>query len=118
MTEKNTRKPNIYIIGERTKMKISHFMKDTQGILLAGAIAITFIFLSSLIWILGALIVNKTFDAFQPWFAISDPRALVVAQNAITAYGVSIIPVDGALMLWWFLSAQKKESQESPSYPY
>lgn len=99
-------------------MKLSTIRKDNRGILLAGAIAISFIIMSSIIWLAGALIVNRTFDAFQPWFAISDPRALITAQNAVNAYGVSIIIVDLLFLLWWGLSAQKKESVESSAMPY
>lgn len=91
-----------------------NFRKNSEGILLAGAIAITFIILSSMVWLAGAVIVNKTFDAFQPWFAISDPRALALAQSAVNAYGVSIVIVDCLLLLWWGLSSQKSESQEYP----
>jgi hypothetical protein len=99
-------------------MKLRNFKKDNKGILLVGAIAITFIFLSSIVWLAGAIVVNRTFDAFQPWFAISDPRALVLAQNAVNAYGVSIVITDVCFLIWWGLSAQKKESQESPMMPY
>jgi hypothetical protein len=100
------------------KIQLQKFTKEKNGILLAGAIAITFIFLSSLIWLIGAVIVNKTFDAFQPWFAQADPRALVLSQNAVNAYGIAIIPVDILLLVWWGLSAQKKDSQDSPMTPY
>jgi hypothetical protein len=94
------------------------FVKDNSGILLQGAVAITFIILSSIIWLAGALIVGRTFDAFQPWFAISDPRSLILAQNAVNAYGVSIIITDVCFLIWWGLSAQKKESVESSYVPY
>jgi hypothetical protein len=94
------------------------FVKDQKGILLAGAIAITFIILSSIVWLCGALIINKTFDAFMPWLTVADPRALVLSQNALNAYGVSIVITDIAFLVWWGLSASKRESQESPMMPY
>lgn len=92
-----------------------NFIKDTKGIILPGIIAISFIIMSSIIWLCGALIVNRVFDAFQPWYAISDPRALTVSQSALQAYSISIIVVDCLLLLWWGLSAFKTESQESPA---
>lgn len=99
-------------------MRTRNFRQNQEGIILPLAIAISFIIMSSIIWLVGALIVGKTFDAFAPWFAISDPRALIVAQNAVNAYGVSIIVVDILFLVWAGLSAQKRESQESSAMPY
>ena len=52
-------------------------------------LAIAFIISSSLIWLVGALIVNQTFDALTPYF-FGDPR-VVGAQNAVNVYGVVIV---------------------------
>lgn len=93
---------------------MKNFVKNTKGIILPGVIAISFLFMSSIIWLCGALIVNRVFDAFQPWYAVSDPRALAVSQTALNAYAVSIVVVDVLLLVWWGLSAFKTESQESP----
>jgi hypothetical protein len=93
-------------------------LRNRSGMIVSGIIAIVFIFLSSLIWLMGALVLNKTFDAFGPWFAISDPRALIVSQQAMTAYAISIVIVDVLLLVWWGLSSQKRESQESPGQTY
>jgi len=87
-------------------------LRSKRGIVLAGVVAITFIFLSSIIWLVGALIVNRTFDALVPYMD-EDPRVLILNQNAVNAYGVSIVIVDVLLLVWWGLSAQKVESQES-----
>ena len=95
-----------------------NFVENQQGILLPLAIAISFTIMSSIVWLAGALIVNRTFDAFQPWFAISDPRALILAQTCLNAYSVSILITDGCLIAWWYLSAFKIESQESAAMPY
>jgi hypothetical protein len=103
-------------IPELTQLR--RFHRDRSGIVYQGVIAVSFIFLSSIIWLVGALIVNKTFDAFIPWFAISDPRALIVGQTAVNAYGVSIVVTDVCFLVWWFLSAQKVESVESVGGTY
>jgi len=100
------------------KPNLQNFIKNKDGIILQGAIAISFIIMSSLIWLCGELIVNRVFDAFQPWFAISDPRALILAQNCLNAYAVSIIVTDGCFLFWWFLAASKNESVESSAIPY
>ena len=63
---------------------------------------------------IGALIVNRTFDALAPYFAVGDPRALIAAQNAVNAYGVSIVVIDILFLVWWGISAQRVESEESP----
>jgi hypothetical protein len=93
-------------------------LHSKSGMIVSGIIAIVFIFLSSLIWLVGALILNKTFDAFMPWFAISNPRAYIVSQQAMTAYAISIVITDILLLVWWGLSSQKRESQESPGQTY
>ena len=89
------------------------FRNNTQGIVLVGVIAIVFIISSSLIWLVGALIVNRTFDALAPYFAVGDPRALVTAQSAVNTYGVVIVVVDVLLLVWWGISAQRVESEET-----
>lgn len=91
------------------------FRSNQSGIVVVGVIAIVFIVFSSLIWLVGALIVNRTFDALAPYFAVGDPRALVTAQNAVNTYGVMIVVVDILLLVWWGISAQRVESEESPA---
>lgn len=95
--------------------KLADFIMDESGILLEGIIAIVFIVCSSLIWLVGALIVNQTFDALLPYFLVGDPRALVTAQSAVTNYGIVIVVVDALLLVWWGISAQRVESEESPA---
>jgi hypothetical protein len=89
-----------------------NFLSDRRGIVTAGIVAICFIFLSSILWLVGALIVNRTFDAFLPLFNDSDPRALLTGQHAVNAFGVSIVVIDVLLLVWWGLNAQRVESQE------
>ena len=93
---------------------LREFRNDESGIVLVGVIAIIFIMCSSIIWLIGALIVNRTFDALAPYFAVGDPRALITAQNAVNTYGVVIVFVDILLLVWWGISAQRVESEESP----
>ncbi len=95
--------------------KLRSIIDDEHGILMVGILAVTFIISSSIIWLVGALIVNSTFDALVPYFPVSDPRALATAQNAVAAYGVVIVVVDVLLLVWWGVSAQRVESQESPT---
>jgi len=94
--------------------KLKRFVGDRRGIVAVGVLAIVFIISSSLIWLVGALIVNRTFDALAPYFAVGDPRALITAQNAVNIYGVVIVVVDVLLLVWWGISAQRVESQETP----
>lgn len=89
------------------------FRNDQNGIVLVGVIAISFIIMSSIIWICGALIVNKVFDAVIPYFSVDDTRGLVTAQNTVNTYGVVIVVVDFLLLAWWAISAQRVESVES-----
>lgn len=93
-------------------------IKDTRAIILPGIIAITFIFLSSIIWLIGALIVNRVFDALYPYSILCDPRVLAIQQSALNAYAVIIVIIDVGLLVWWGLSSQRKESVESPAGAY
>jgi hypothetical protein len=90
------------------------FIEDKRGIVAVGVLAIAFIISSSMIWLVGALIVNQTFDALVPYFPAGDPRGLYAAQNAVNMYGVMIVVVDVLFLVWWGISAQRVESEESP----
>lgn len=94
------------------------FIRDTRALILPGIIAVTFIMLSSILWLVGALIVSRTYDGLLPYIMDSDPRVLAISQSALNAYAVTIIIVDVGLLVWWGLSAQKKESVESPGAYY
>jgi hypothetical protein len=94
------------------------FRSNKSGIVLAGIIAIIFIVLSSIVWLVGALIVNRTFDGLLPTLQECDPRVLALSQGVLTAYAVSIIVVDVLLLVWWGLSAQKKEVVDEPAGYY
>jgi len=39
---------------------------------------------------------------------------LLAASNAVNVYGVVIVVVDVLLLVWWGISAQRVESEESP----
>ena len=94
-------------------MRKQSFLGDRRGIIAVGIVAICFIFLSTFLWLIGALIVNRTFDAFVPLFNDSgEPRTLLTGQHAVNAFGVSIVIIDVLLLVWWALSAQRVESQE------
>ncbi|MFA5365678.1 MAG: hypothetical protein WC325_10910 [Candidatus Bathyarchaeia archaeon] len=93
-------------------MSKKSLLKDDSGIIFEGVIAITFIILSSIVWLCCALFVNRVFDAFIPTLLTCDPRALATSQTAVNAFGVSIVIVDVMFLVWWGLSAQKVESQE------
>lgn len=94
------------------------WIHDTRAMILSGIIAITFIFLSSITWLVGAMIVNRTFDSLLPFIMESDPRVLAICQSSINAYAFVIVIVDVGMLVWWGLSAQKKESVESPANYY
>jgi hypothetical protein len=95
-----------------------NFRSNKRGIVLAGVIAIIFIVLSSIVWLCGALIVNRTFDGLAGIIAECDPRVLALSQGVLNAYAVSIIVVDVLLLVWWGLSAQKKEVVDEPAGYY
>jgi hypothetical protein len=93
-------------------MSKKSLLKDDSGIIFEEVIAITFIVLSSIVWLCCALFVNRVFDAFIPILVTCDPRALATSQTAVNAFGVSIVIIDALLLVWWALSAQRVESQE------
>ena len=92
--------------------KLRSFRKDKRGIVLVGIIAITFIISSSIIGLVGALAVNETADALGPY--ATDQRAINLIESCRNAYIVAIVLVDVLLLVWWGVSAQRKESQEDP----
>ena len=97
-------------------MKLQNFIKDRHGMIFQGVIFIAFFFLSAITWLAGVVIIGKVFVGFQPLLAICDPRAMILAQNALNAYGVSIVITDICLICWYLVSAGKVESVEGPSY--
>lgn len=88
------------------------FRRDRRGIIAVGVVAIAFIFVSTIIWLAGALVVNRTFDAFLPIFNRMDVETRIISEHALNIYGVSILVVDLLLLVWWGLSAQRVERQE------
>lgn len=102
-------------MGKRKLNEVKQsFLRDDSGIIFVGVVAITFIILSSIVWLACALFVNRTFDALLPILLTCDPRALATSQTAVNAFGVSIVVTDVLFLVWWGLSAQKVESQEMP----
>lgn len=97
-------------------MKLRSFKNNKSAMVLPAIIAIVFIFFSSMIWLMGALIISLTHDNLASIIAVCDPRVGGVASNVLNAYGVCIIVVDVLLVVWWGLSAQRKESQEEPAW--
>jgi hypothetical protein len=93
------------------------FRQNQSGIVLVGIICIVFIICSSIIGLAGALAVNKVADALTPYLG-SDVRALNTVTSARNAYIVAVVLVDVLLLVYWGVSAQRKESQESPSGVY
>ena len=94
--------------------KLSQFINDTSGIIFEGVIAVSFIIMSSMVWLCGEVIVSRVFDGFLPILNLCDPRGLAMVQMYLNAYGVSIVIVDVLFIVWWGLAAGKSESQESP----
>jgi len=95
-----------------------NFIKDTQGLVLVAVIAIVFIFATSIIGLVGALSINKIADAVAPYVG-SDVRAYDLVQNCRNVYIVTIVLADVLLIVWLFVSAQRRESQEAPQFfPY
>ena len=95
-----------------------NLIHDTSGIILVSVVAITFIITSSIIGLVGALCVNQVADALTPYMG-SDVRAINLVETCRNAYIVSIVLADIMLIIWWAVSAQRRESQENPQYyPY
>lgn len=92
---------------------LKQFRNDKSGIVLVGLICITFIMCSSLIGLVGALAVNKVADALTP-FVSDNTEALNVVTNARNSYIIGVVLVDLSLLGYWAVSAQRKESVESP----
>ena len=90
-----------------------NFIYDTQGLVLVAIVAIVFIFTTSIIGLVGALAVNKIADAVTPYVG-SDIRALNLVTSCRNVYIVSVVVADISLVVWLFISAQRKESQEAP----
>jgi len=94
------------------------FKDNKQGIVLVSLIVIVFITVSSIIGIVGALAVNKIADDVVamniPGFSNSI-QALNLVQTARNAYIVAIVLVDILLLIYLFVSAQRKETQDSPT---
>jgi len=99
-------------------MKRRNFRNNKRGIVLVGVIAIVFIVLSSIVWLVGAMIVNRTFDGLLPTLEECDPRVLSLSQKVLNAYAVSIVVIDVLFLVWWGLNAQKKEVVDEPAGYY
>ena len=93
---------------------LRNFRDNRSGIVLIGLICIVFIVTSSLIGLVGALAVNRIADALSP-FTSGDIRATALVETARNAYILSIVLVDITLLVYWAVSAQRKESQEQPA---
>jgi hypothetical protein len=100
------------------KAVVKELFGDSSGIILVSIIAVTFILTSSIIGLVGALCVNQIADALTPYLG-SDVRATNLVLTCRNAYIVSIVLADVMLIIWWAVSAQRRETQESPQYyPY
>lgn len=92
----------------------SDFKKDKHGIVLVALIVIVMITSANILGIIGALMVNRVADALTPFLGGSNTQALTVVTNARNAYIVGIVLVDICLIIYLAVSAQRKESQETP----
>lgn len=93
---------------------LKRFLRNKRAIILPGIIAIIWIILSSITWLAGAVIVSRTYDQLQGTIEECNPMVAVISNNALNAYGISIIVLDILFIVWWALSAQRVESQEVP----
>jgi hypothetical protein len=96
---------------------LRNLKEDKSGILLEGLITIVFVISSSIIGLVGALAVNRIADALTP-FISNNVQALALVQNCRNAYIVGVVLVDISLIVYWGVSAQRKERQESPMPVY
>jgi len=92
-------------------------IEDKRGILMQGIIAVVFITASTLLWLICALILNRVADSMSAYTS-ADPHVALISANTVNTFGVVIVVVDGLLILWWGLSAFRKERQEIPSSTY
>ena len=95
-----------------------NFKRNTEGLVLVSIIAIVFLFCINIIGLVGALTVNQIADAVTPDVG-SDVRAYDLVQNCRNVYIVTVVLADVLMLVWWAVSAQRKESQEAPQFfPY
>ena len=97
------------------------FKDNKQGIVLVSLIVIVFITVTSIIGLVGALAVNKIADDVVamniPGFS-NNIQALNLVQTARNAYIIAVVLTDVMLLVYWAVSAQRKESQEQPAGVY
>ena len=94
--------------------QLNRFRKNNQGIVLVVVVVITFVISCDIIGLVGALATSRVADALTP-FVGSNVRALAVINNARNAYIVGLVVLNISLIAYLFISAQRKESQESPA---
>jgi hypothetical protein len=93
---------------------IQDFQNNKQGIVLEVLLTVVFIFATGIIGIVGALLTSKIADSLTPFLG-SNVNALTVVTNARNAYIAGIVVTDITLLIYMFVSAQKRESQERPA---
>ena len=98
----------------RLKQLFNDFRNDRRAILLEGLLAVAFIGASSIIGVIGALMINRIADAVQPFIA-DNVDALGVVESARNTYIIGVVLTDIALLVYWGVSAQRKERQSSPA---
>jgi uncharacterized BrkB/YihY/UPF0761 family membrane protein len=97
------------------KMK-RDFRRNQKALVLVSIVAIVLVFAIAIIGLVGMLSANKIADAILPYMG-SDIRASNLVQECRNALAISVVLSIVMVLIWWGVSAQRRESQEAP-LPY
>jgi hypothetical protein len=89
------------------------FKDNKEGFVLVSVICIVLIFSIAIIGLVGLLSVNRIADAVAP-FVVGDIRATNLVAQCRTSLVVGIVLSIVLVIVYWAVSAQRRESQESP----
>ena len=93
-----------------------NFRRNQTGLVLVSIVAITLVFALAIIGLVGMLSANRIADAITPYMG-PDVRATNLIQECRNALAVSVVLSIVMVLVWWAVSAQRRESQEN-AMPY
>jgi uncharacterized membrane protein len=90
-----------------------NLLVNKEGFVLVSVISITLIFCIAIIGLVGMLSVNRIADAVAPFLG-HDVRAANIVAQCRTSLVVGVVLSIVMVMVYWAVSAQRRETQESP----
>ena len=94
---------------------IKLFRSNNEGFVLVSVICITLIISLAIIGLVGMLSVNRIADAVAPFLG-HDVRAANLVAQCRTSLAVGVVLSIVMVLVYWAVSAQRRERQESPKY--